>query len=98
MTDTRPPRFTIVIPTRDRPRRLASCLEAVSRLRFPRARFEAVVVDDGGLHSIDPAVTAAADRIDAAVARALTDPRAHTRDIGGSASSRRCADAVIEAL
>jgi len=46
----------------------------------------------------DPAVTAAADRIDAAVARALTDSRAHTRDIGGSASTRRCADAVIEAL
>jgi isocitrate/isopropylmalate dehydrogenase len=51
-----------------------------------------------GLQHRDPAVTAAADRIDAAVARALTDPRAHTRDIGGSASSRRCADAVIEAL
>jgi isocitrate/isopropylmalate dehydrogenase len=51
-----------------------------------------------GLQHRDPAVTAAADRIDAAVTRALTDSRAHTRDIGGSASSRRCADAVIEAL
>ena len=51
-----------------------------------------------GLQHRDPAVTSAADRIDAAVARALTDSRAHTRDIGGSASTRRCADAVIEAL
>ena len=51
-----------------------------------------------GLQHRDPAVTAAADRIDSAVARALTDSRAHTRDIGGSASTRRCADAVIEAL
>jgi 3-isopropylmalate dehydrogenase len=51
-----------------------------------------------GLQHRDPSVTAAADRIDAAVARALTDSRAHTRDIGGSASTRRCADAVIEAL
>jgi len=25
------------------------------------------------------------------------DPRAHTRDVGGSASTRRCADAIIEA-
>jgi 3-isopropylmalate dehydrogenase len=51
-----------------------------------------------GLQHADPMVTAAADRIDAAVARALTDSRAHTQDIGGSASTRRCADAVIEAL
>jgi 3-isopropylmalate dehydrogenase len=51
-----------------------------------------------GLQQRDPAATAAADRIDAAVARALTDPRAHTRDIGGSASTRECADAVIAAL
>jgi 3-isopropylmalate dehydrogenase len=51
-----------------------------------------------GLQHRDPVVTAAADRIDAAVARALTDSRAHTHDIGGSASTRRCADAVIEAL
>jgi 3-isopropylmalate dehydrogenase len=51
-----------------------------------------------GLQHGDPAVTAAADRIDAAVARALTDSRAHTQDIGGSASTRRCADAVIAAL
>ena len=51
-----------------------------------------------GLQHRDPSVTAAADRIDAAVAHALTDSRAHTRDLGGSASTRRCADAVIEAL
>jgi 3-isopropylmalate dehydrogenase len=51
-----------------------------------------------GLQHGDAAVTAVADRIDAAVARALTDPRSHTRDIGGTASTRRCADTVIEAL
>jgi len=51
-----------------------------------------------GLQHHDAAVTALADRIDAAVARALTDPSAHTRDIGGTASTRRCTDAVIEAL
>jgi isocitrate/isopropylmalate dehydrogenase len=51
----------------------------------------------GGQHG-DAVVTSVADRIEAAVARALTDPRTHTRDIGGEASTRRCADAVIEAL
>jgi 3-isopropylmalate dehydrogenase len=51
-----------------------------------------------GLQHGDAAVTAVADRIDAAVARALTDSRSHPRDIGGTASTRRCADTVIEAL
>jgi 3-isopropylmalate dehydrogenase len=46
----------------------------------------------------DPVVARAAERIDAAVGRALTDPRARTRDIGGAASTREAADAVIRAL
>jgi 3-isopropylmalate dehydrogenase len=46
----------------------------------------------------DPRVTRAADRIEAAVARALIDCRTHTPDIGGSATTRACADSVIEAL
>ncbi|HET6361145.1 MAG TPA: glycosyltransferase [Gemmatimonadota bacterium] len=69
MADALPPRFTIVIPTRDRPRRLASCLEAVSRLRFPRERFEAVVVDDGGRQSIDATVTDVAAAMEARIVR-----------------------------
>ncbi|HKW95177.1 MAG TPA: isocitrate/isopropylmalate dehydrogenase family protein [Methylomirabilota bacterium] len=51
-----------------------------------------------GAQHRDPVVTRVSDRIDAAVARALTDPRARTRDIGGTATTRCCADAVIAAL
>jgi 3-isopropylmalate dehydrogenase len=51
-----------------------------------------------GLQQDDRAATRAADRIEAAVARALTDSRAHTRDIGGTASTRACTDAVLNAL
>jgi 3-isopropylmalate dehydrogenase len=51
-----------------------------------------------GFQHGDKDVARAGDRIEAAVARALSDPRAHTRDLGGPASTRRCADAVIEAL
>jgi 3-isopropylmalate dehydrogenase len=51
-----------------------------------------------GVQHRDPVVTRAAGRIEAAVARALADPRTHTRDIGGTASTRTCADAVIDAL
>jgi len=49
-------RFTIVIPTRDRPRQLAACLAAVAGIRFPRERFETIVVDDGGSTPLEPMV------------------------------------------
>lgn len=49
-------RFTIVIPTRDRPRRLAACLDAIAGLRFPVERFETIVVDDGGSTSLESMV------------------------------------------
>jgi len=41
------PLFSIVIPTYSRPKQLASCLQALTRLDYPRERFEVIVVDDG---------------------------------------------------
>jgi GT2 family glycosyltransferase len=55
------PRFTIVVPTRDRAPQLRACLAAIERLAFPRDRFEAIVVDDGGRTPIEPIVERAAD-------------------------------------
>jgi isocitrate/isopropylmalate dehydrogenase len=43
-------------------------------------------------------LAAAGDRIEAAVAKALQEPGARTRDIGGSASTRAAGEAVIRAL
>jgi hypothetical protein len=42
-----PPRFSVVVPTYLRPQQLAVCLRALSRLRYPRDRFEVIVADDG---------------------------------------------------
>src|SRR5262249_31672764 len=42
------PRFSIVVPTYRRPAILAGCLDAITRLDYPRDRFEAIIVDDGG--------------------------------------------------
>ena len=39
--------FSIIIPTYNRPQRLQACLQSLSRLNYPRDRFEVVVVDDG---------------------------------------------------
>jgi glycosyltransferase involved in cell wall biosynthesis len=39
---------SVVIPTRSRPQRLATCLESLAAQDYPRERFEVIVVDDGG--------------------------------------------------
>lgn len=43
-----PCRFSIIVPTHDRPEQLLWCLEALAALRYPREEFEVIVVNDGG--------------------------------------------------
>jgi GT2 family glycosyltransferase len=50
------PFFSIVIPTYNRPERLASCLKAIALLNYPRDRFEVIVVDDGSKMFLDAVV------------------------------------------
>lgn len=58
------PGMTIVVPTRDRPARLASCLEGVAALEYPPERMQVVVVDDGSIESPRLLVERFGDRID----------------------------------
>ncbi|HET9334749.1 MAG TPA: glycosyltransferase [Gemmatimonadota bacterium] len=46
-------RFSIVVPSHDRPVELAACLEALASLDFPHDRFEVIVVDDGSQVPVD---------------------------------------------
>jgi GT2 family glycosyltransferase len=48
--------FSIVIPTYNRPERLETCLNSLTRLNYPRDRFEVIVVDDGSIKSLDGVV------------------------------------------
>lgn len=41
------PFISVVIPTFNRPHHLGVCLESLKRVRYPRDRFEIIVVDDG---------------------------------------------------
>ena len=50
------PGMTIVVPTRDRPGHLASCLEALTGLEYPGHRMHVVIVDDGSVGSLRPVV------------------------------------------
>ena len=53
---TEAPRCSVVVPTYERPAALASCLESLAALDYPRDRFEVVVVDDGGRAPLEPVV------------------------------------------
>ena len=46
-TDETPP-VSVVVPTRGRPAQLAACVGALARLRYPPARLQVVIADDGG--------------------------------------------------
>lgn len=58
------PHFSIVIPTYNRPRLLAACLESLARLDCPRDRFEVIVVDDGGDVGLETVVVPFRARLD----------------------------------
>lgn len=73
------PSFSIIIPTYERPDRLAACLEAIACLDYPRDRFEVIVVDDGSETSPQEVVDSVRDRLEA---RLLRQPN------GGPASAR----------
>jgi GT2 family glycosyltransferase len=48
-------RFSIVIPTRNRPDRLRRCLAAIEQLRYPKDRYEVVVIPDDSDPPLGPA-------------------------------------------
>ncbi len=52
------PRFSIIIPTYNRPAQLHQCLAALGRLDYPRERVEVIVVDDGSPRPLDEVVAA----------------------------------------
>jgi len=51
-------RFSVIIPTFNRPQDLARCLAAIARLNYPRDEFEVLVVDDGGSVDLETLVDA----------------------------------------
>jgi glycosyltransferase involved in cell wall biosynthesis len=80
-------RFSIIIPTRNRPASLDLCLTALAALDYPRSDFEVLVVDDGS----DPAPTDVLNR------HAATLPlRTLRREGNGPAAARNAALALAQ--
>ena len=57
------PCFSIIIPTYNRPERLANCLNAIAKLDYPSDRFEVIVVDDGSNTPLDEVVAPLQNKI-----------------------------------
>ena len=57
------PSFSVIVPTYSRPHALDLCLESLTRLRYPREKFEVIVVDDGSPQLPDQLVRRYRDRM-----------------------------------
>lgn len=48
------PTWSIIVPTRGRPAKLAACLDALAWQEYPVDRFEVIIVDDGSEPPLEP--------------------------------------------
>ena len=83
------PDVSIVIPTKDRPHQLAACLEALARVKYPRSRFEVVVVDDGSKESLAPVTDPFRERLELTFLRQPNAGPAAARNAGAAAAKGR---------
>lgn len=77
-----PPAFSVVIPTLDRPEYLRDSLESLVNQRFPKDRFEVIVVDDGGAVEAQTVVAAYSGQISVTIYRQEQAGPAAARNAG----------------
>jgi glycosyltransferase involved in cell wall biosynthesis len=65
------PFFSIIVPTYRRPRQLSACLQSLVHLKYPKNRYEVIIVDDGSEEPPEAAVAALQNRLDITL---LTQP------------------------
>jgi GT2 family glycosyltransferase len=79
--------FSIIIPTYNRPTEIASCLESITSLNYPREKFEVMVVDDGSTLRIDAVIDRFADQLNIALIHKLNNGPASARNKGAEMAS-----------
>jgi GT2 family glycosyltransferase len=79
-------RFSVVVPTYNRPDQLRGCLGALADLDYPRERFEVIVVDDGGAADLTPVVDEVAGRVQARLIRQENAGPGPARNSGAAAA------------
>jgi glycosyltransferase involved in cell wall biosynthesis len=78
------PFFSIIIPTYNRPRQLATCLQALAQLDYPRDRFEVIVVDDGSPTAPDHVIAGVGRQIDVRLLKQVNAGPAAARNAGAA--------------
>jgi GT2 family glycosyltransferase len=78
------PFFSIIVPTYNRPERLADCLESLSRLDYPRDCFNVIVVDDGSQVKPEAVVAQFLDRLDVTLITQIHGGPAEARNKGAA--------------
>lgn len=82
MSSAAAPLFSVVVPTYNRPERLANCLEALAAQDYPRDRTEVVVVDDGSPDVMDSVVAPFHSKLSVALIRQENAGPAAARNAG----------------
>ena len=75
-------KFSIVIPTYNRPDRLNTCLESLTGLDYSRDRFEVIIVDDGSEQPLDNIVQRYDEQINITLVRQENKGPAQARNHG----------------
>jgi len=81
------PSFSVIVPTRARPRQLAACLDALAALDYPRERYDVIVVDDGSPKPPRQAVDALGGRLPVRLLEQSNRGPATARNRGAAASA-----------
>lgn len=74
--------FSIVIPTYNRLERLATCIESLTHLDYPRTEFEVIIVDDGSQTPLEPVVLAVKDQLNLTFIKQANAGPANARNKG----------------
>jgi GT2 family glycosyltransferase len=80
------PLCSVVVPTRNRPGQVAECVASLAALDYPRARLEAIVVDDGGAFPLGPVLAPFRDRLDLTLLERPPEGNAAARNAGAAAA------------
>jgi GT2 family glycosyltransferase len=82
-------KFSVVIPTFNRPASLPGCLEALAAVDYPKDEYEVIVADDGSDDPLDGIVAPFRNRMEVSLARLPHRGLAATRNSGMAAARGR---------
>ena len=80
----KPPLFSVIVPTYNRPRQLAACVEALARLDYSSDRFEVIIVDDGSKNPPDDVISPVRDQLNVKLLRRAHEGPAAARNAGAA--------------